>query len=70
MRQVGEVSWFNEKKGFGFIRDDDGRELFVHYTEIRRDGFQTLNVGERVSFEAVDQDRGPKAVDVTPEQAG
>ncbi len=64
MRREGEVSWFNERKGFGFITDDDGQEIFVHYTEISRNGFQTLKPGERVSYEVTDQERGPKAVDV------
>ncbi len=70
MKQKGEVSWFNERKGFGFIRGDEGQELFVHFTEIKREGFQTLAVGERVSFEVVDEDRGPKAVKVVPEKTG
>ncbi|WP_147820474.1 cold-shock protein [Salidesulfovibrio onnuriiensis] len=64
MRTEGEVTWFNERKGFGFIKGDDGLELFVHYTEITRDGFQTLDPGERVSYEVSDADRGPKAVEV------
>ncbi len=60
----GEVSWFNEQKGFGFITDSDGRDVFVHYTEIVRDGFQTLDPGEAVTFSLVDEETGPKAVDV------
>lgn len=64
MRVEGEVTWFNERKGFGFIKGDDGLELFVHYTEITRDGFQTLSPGERVSYDVADQERGPKATDV------
>lgn len=67
MRRTGVVSWFNDRKGFGFIKDDEGAEIFVNYTEIVRQGFQTLNVGERVSFEVVDEERGPKALHVTPE---
>jgi len=64
VRIDGEVSWFNEQKGFGFITDADGKDIFVHYTEIVRDGFQTLEPGEQVSFEIVDEETGPKAVDV------
>lgn len=64
MRREGEVSWFNEQKGFGFITGDDGADVFVHYTEIVRDGFQTLEVGEKVTFEVTDEEVGPKAVDV------
>ncbi len=64
MRAEGEVTWFNERKGFGFIKGDDGLELFVHYTEITRDGFQTLEPGQRVSYEVTDKDRGPRAVEV------
>lgn len=64
VRRQGEVTWFNEQKGFGFITSDEGLELFVHYTEISRDGFQTLKPGERVSFEVSDPDRAPKAVNV------
>ena len=64
MRREGEVSWFNEQKGFGFITGDDGVEIFVHYTEIMRDGFQTLDSGERVSYEVTDEEIGPKAVEV------
>lgn len=64
MRREGEVSWFNEQKGFGFITGDDGVDIFVHYTEIVRDGFQTLESGERVTYEVTDEEIGPKAIDV------
>ena len=64
MRREGEVSWFNEQKGFGFITGEDGTDVFVHYTEVVRDGFQTLETGEKVTFEVTDEDVGPKAVDV------
>lgn len=64
MRHEGEVTWFNEQKGFGFITGTDGMDVFVHYTEIVRDGFQTLEAGERVTYEVADADVGPKAVDV------
>ena len=64
MRREGEVTWFNDQKGFGFITGDDGLDLFVHYTEIVRDGFQTLEAGERVSYTVSDEEIGAKAVDV------
>ncbi|BDQ36912.1 cold-shock protein [Pseudodesulfovibrio nedwellii] len=64
MRCEGEVTWFNEQKGFGFIVDEDGHDVFVHYTEIVRDGFQTLEPGEYVTFGLIDEETGPKAVDV------
>lgn len=64
MRHEGEVSWFNEQKGFGFITGKDGMEVFVHYTEIIRDGFQTLEIGEKVTYGVTDEDVGPKAVEV------
>ncbi|MCJ2166220.1 cold shock domain-containing protein [Pseudodesulfovibrio sp. S3] len=64
MRHKGEVTWFNEQKGFGFISGEDGRDIFVHYTEIIRDGFQTLEAGEQVSYGLVDEEIGPKAVEV------
>ena len=64
MRLEGKVSWFNEQKGFGFITVDDGRDVFVHYTEIVRDGFQTLEPGEMVTFTVVDEEIGPKAMEV------
>lgn len=65
-RSKGTVAWFNDRKGFGFITAEDGRDVFVHFQEIERDGFQTLTVGEAVSFELVDEDKGPKALSVMP----
>ena len=64
MRREGEVTWFNDQKGFGFITGDDGLDVFVHYTEIVRDGFQTLEAGERVTYDVTDEEVGPKAVEV------
>ena len=66
VKREGVVSWFNERKGFGFIVDDDGTELFVSYAEIERDGFQTLVEGERVRYEISRASGAPKAVSVTP----
>ncbi len=66
MRSKGTVTWFNDKKGFGFITIEDGQDVFVHFQDIERDGFQTLHIGEKVSFELVDEERGPKALAVIP----
>ncbi len=60
----GKVKWFNEKKGFGFIEQDNGQDLFVHYSSIQGDSFKTLKEGQRVSFEVEDTPKGPKAKDV------
>ncbi len=60
----GTVKWFSEKKGYGFIQQDGGEDLFVHHSAIDMPGFKTLNEGDRVSFEVEESDRGPKAKDV------
>jgi CspA family cold shock protein len=60
----GTVKWFSEKKGFGFIEQDNGPDIFVHYSSIESPGFKTLADGERVSFEVEESDRGPKAKNV------
>ncbi|MBL7173094.1 MAG: cold shock domain-containing protein [Proteobacteria bacterium] len=61
----GVVKWFSERKGFGFIEQEDGQDLFVHHSAINMTGFRTLNEGDRVSFEIEESDRGPKAKNVT-----
>lgn len=61
MSSKGIVSWFNDIKGFGFIVDESGRDIYVHYSEVIRDGFKTLNVGEKVVFELLDEEHAPKA---------
>ena len=58
---TGTVKWFNDTKGFGFIKADDGQEVFVHQTAIEADGFRTLAEGERVEFEMSQGQKGPKA---------
>ena len=61
----GIVKWFNEKKGFGFIQQEDGQDLFVHYSSINMDGFKTLVEGDEVLFDVVETDRGFQAKNVT-----
>jgi CspA family cold shock protein len=61
----GTVKWFNDAKGFGFIEQDGGQDVFVHHSAIQSDGFRTLAEGERVSFEIVDGSKGPAAQNVT-----
>ncbi len=60
----GKVKWFNEKKGFGFIEQDGGKDLFVHHTAITGEGFKTLAEGQRVRFEVEETPKGPKAKNV------
>lgn len=60
----GTVKWFSEKKGFGFIEQEDGNDLFVHHSDIEMEGFRTLAEGDRVSFNIEESDRGPKAKNV------
>ena len=60
----GTVKWFNESKGFGFITQENGTDVFAHYSEIQGDGFKTLAEGDQVSFEVVDGDKGPKALNI------
>ncbi len=60
----GQIKWFNNTKGYGFIGRDDGPDVFVHYTAITSDGFRTLNEGEAVEFEIVQGAKGPQAANV------
>ncbi|KKW65382.1 cold-shock protein [Mycolicibacterium elephantis] len=62
----GTVKWFNEDKGFGFIAPDgDAKDVFVHYSEIRGDGYRTLTENQRVQFDIEQGNKGPQAVGVT-----
>ncbi len=60
----GTVKWFNETKGFGFIQQESGEDVFVHYTAIQGDGFKTLKEGQDVEFEITDGPKGPQASNV------
>jgi CspA family cold shock protein len=62
----GKVKWFNEKKGFGFIEQDGGGDLFVHFSAIQDSGFKTLYEGQRVSFDVAQGKKGPAAENVKP----
>ena len=61
----GTVKWYNEKKGFGFLAQEDGDDVFVHHTSIQGEGFKTLNEGQEVEFEIQDGPKGPQALNVT-----
>jgi CspA family cold shock protein len=60
----GTVKWFNNSKGFGFITQDDGVDVFVHHSAIQSDGFRSLSEGDRVEFEVVKGPKGPSASEV------
>lgn len=57
----GTIKWFSEKKGYGFIEQEDGPDIFVHFSSINMSGFKTLSEGDQVSFDIEDGDRGPVA---------
>jgi CspA family cold shock protein len=61
----GTVKWFNERKGFGFIEQEDGTDVFVHHSSINATGFKNLNEGDKVTFTVEQGQKGPAAVDVT-----
>lgn len=61
----GTVKWFNDQKGYGFISDEQGNDLFVHFSGIAGDGFKTLQEGAAVSFDVAEGSKGPQAVNVT-----
>ncbi len=64
-RKTGAVKWFNADKGYGFLRQEDGPDVFVHYSAIQGSGFRTLEEGERVEFEITEGQKGKQASNVT-----
>ena len=63
-RESGTVKWFNDSKGFGFIEGPSGHDVFVHFSQIRGEGFRSLKDGEEVEYELVEGDKGMQAQDV------
>ena len=62
--EKGKVKWFNESKGFGFLEQENGEDVFVHYSSIQSDGFKSLNEGDRVEFEVTQGPKGDQATNV------
>ena len=65
MKRIGKVKWFNETKGYGFIEQEGDRDVFVHYTAIRMDGYRTLKEGQPVEFDILETPKGLQAAEVT-----
>ncbi len=63
----GTVKWFNDEKGFGFIEQEGGDDVFVHHTAINTEGFRSLEEGQKVTMEVVQGQKGPQAENVTPQ---
>lgn len=61
---TGTVKWFNADKGFGFITNSDGNDVFAHFSQIQGDGFKSLDEGQSVTFDIEDGQRGPQAVNI------
>ena len=66
MRSKGRVKWFNERRGYGFIEQSNGDDLFVHYSAIEGSGFKTLEEGQEVEFDIIEGPKGLQASNVTP----
>jgi len=62
--KTGNVKWFSNEKGYGFIEQEDGEDVFVHHSDIEGDGYKTLKQGETVEYEIIEADKGPKAQNV------
>jgi CspA family cold shock protein len=63
-KMVGTVKWFNAEKGYGFIKVEDGDDVFAHFSAIQGEGFKTLNEGQQVEFDVIQSDRGPQAANI------
>ena len=61
----GTVKWFNSQKGYGFISDESGKDVFVHYSGLNMEGFKTLEDGAAVEFDVTEGEKGPQAINVT-----
>lgn len=61
---TGTVKWFNSEKGFGFITSEEGNDVFAHFSQIQKDGFKTLEEGEKVSFDVAEGQKGPQAENI------
>ena len=60
----GTVKWFNGEKGFGFITTEDGKDVFAHFSQNKKDGFKTLEEGQAVEFDVVEKEKGPQAENI------
>ena len=67
---TGTVKWFNAEKGYGFIEREDGDDVFVHYSAIQKDGYRTLEEGQRVEFDVAPGKKGESARPTTPTRSG
>ncbi len=63
--KTGTVKWFNAKKGYGFISDENGDDIFVHFSALNMSGFKVLEEGDKVEYEVVEGEKGPQAANVT-----
>lgn len=63
--EKGKVKWFNNQKGYGFICNEEGKEIFVHYSGLNMDGYKTIKEGEEVEYEVINGEKGPQAINVT-----
>ena len=61
----GTVKWFNNQKGYGFITDEEGKDVFVHFSGLNMEGFKTLEEGQKVEFDLTEGEKGPQATNVT-----
>ncbi|NLP34554.1 MAG: cold-shock protein [Clostridiales bacterium] len=63
--KTGTVKWFNAKKGYGFISDEEGNDVFIHYSALLMEGFKVLEEGDQVEFEIIEGEKGPQAANVS-----